>query len=93
MIEWTKYTRKPFPVNAIQITADNMEEVAKAIGSEIRTDHHGAKYVYVEVFKPLNDRQTKGYIGDWMLSANNGYKAYTDKAFQNSFDKVEEKVA
>jgi hypothetical protein len=87
-----QYARKPFFVDAVQITADNMEEVALWCAGEIREeepDHEGAtptKYVHVRVHRPLNERQSRGYIGDWVLYAGTGYKVYNNKAFNNSFD-------
>lgn len=85
MLETKKYARKPFSVDAVQITADNMEEVASWAQGEVR-EENGVKYVHVRVHRPLNERQTKGYVGDWVLYAGTGYKVYTDKAFEGSFD-------
>lgn len=87
MLETTKYIRKPFNIDAVQVTATNIEEIAKWVDGETRTDDLG-QYVKVRVHRPLNDRQTKAYIGDWVLYAGTGYKVYTPKAFANSFEQV-----
>lgn len=92
MIETTKYARKPFYVDAVRVTSANIEDVAAWAQGEVRKDTESGReipYIHVRVFRPLDDRQTKAFIGDWVLYAGTGYKVYTNKAFLNSFDKVE----
>lgn len=86
-----KYVRKPFAVDAVQITADNINEVALWCQGEVKTNDKGDAYIKVRVHNPMNDRQTMGFVGDWVLYAGKGYKVYTDKAFQNSFEQSEVK--
>lgn len=90
-----KYVRRPFAVEAVQVTPDNIKEVARWCGGRIKrtstshwTARAGQEYVKVRVNKPLNERQTMAYYGDWVLSAedgSNGFKVYTPKAFAMSF--------
>lgn len=87
MLETTKYMRKKFDIDAVQVTSENLQEIAKWVDGDIRSDDVG-QYVKVRVHRPLNDRQTKAYIGDWVLYAGTGYKVYTAKAFVNSFEQV-----
>lgn len=87
MIETSKYARKPFEVDAVQVTAENMEEVAQWCEGEV-TSEGDAKFVKVNVVQVLNERQTKAFVGDWVLFARNGYKVYTEKAFKKSFELV-----
>jgi hypothetical protein len=92
MIETTKYARKPFYVDAVRVTQNNIEDVAAWAQGEVRRDTDTGReipYIHVRVFRPLDDRQTKAFIGDWVLYAGTGYKVYTNRAFLNSFDKVE----
>lgn len=87
-----KFTRKPFEVDAVQVTAENINDVAKWCQGEV-VNEDGQQFVKVRVLRVLNDRQTKAFIGDWVLYAGTGYKVYTAKAFQKSFvarDGVEE---
>lgn len=90
-----KYVRKPFAVDAVEVTEDNLEAVAQWCGGEVRTsDGRQTKngvtgqqqYIKVTVKRPLNDRQTRAYPGDWVLSAGTGFKVYTEKAFSGSFE-------
>lgn len=97
MVKTTRYVRKPFYVDAIQVTEENIFEVAEWCGGSVRKtapksapagDTGEALYVKVNVAKPLNDRQTKAFVGDWILSAGNTYKVYSQKAFAGTFDEV-----
>lgn len=83
-----KFVRKPLYVDAVRISETNMEEVAQWCSGTIETDDKGQRFVKVEVYRALNDRQTQGFVGDWVLFAGSGYKVYTPKAFDRSFDKV-----
>lgn len=86
MLETMKYARKPFYIDAVQVNVSNIRDVAKWSDGEVRSDSDGAQYVKVRVHHPLNERQTKAYLGDWVLFAGTGYKVYTPKAFANSFE-------
>lgn len=91
-----KFSRKPFTVEAVQVTAENMEEVAKWTKGTI---HETApeiaekfnkpiqKWIQIEVQHSMNDRQTKAFEGDYVLFANRGFKIYTAKAFERNFER------
>jgi hypothetical protein len=80
-----KYARKRFEVDAVQITDDNMSAIADWCLGEI-AEERGNKFIRVKVLRVINDRQTKGFVGDWVLLAGGGFKVYTTKAFLQSFD-------
>lgn len=89
-----KFARKPFDVEAVQVTADNMEEVAKWCQGSIETEASdsegsGLRYVKVRVLRVLSEKQTKAFVGDWVLYAGTGYKVYTNKAFKNNFEPLD----
>ena len=93
-----KFVRKPFHVEGVQVTAENMEEVAAWCRGEIRTTVEQdrdteEKYIKVWVQRPLDERQTKAFEGDWILYAGTGFKVYMPKAFEKSFEPVKEEVA
>lgn len=92
------YSRKPFHVDAVQITVENMEEAAAWCAGEVRTgkkvvrdddnniiERKEVSFVKVDVHRPLNDRQTKAYLGDWVLLSDAGFKVYTERAFEKAF--------
>lgn len=82
----SKYIRKPFAVDGIQVTAENMADVAAWCDGEIQSDYNSTSFIKVKVQRVLNERQTQAYVGDWVLSAGTGFKVYTEKAFRNSFE-------
>src|SRR5678815_2038416 len=96
-----KYVRKPLYVDAVQVTEDNFEEIAEWCFGEISnidetpvdpnaTEVDPSKqYIHVRVHNPKNPRQTRAYVGDWILYTERGYKVYSTKAFQSNFTKVE----
>jgi|tagenome__1003787_1003787.scaffolds.fasta_scaffold20921150_2 hypothetical protein len=92
-VNTTQYIRKPLYVAAVRITASNFDEIAAWCQGEIQQDEipdKGAikKFVRVRVHNPKNPRQTKAFVGDWLLYTERGYKVYTNKAFHASFDAV-----
>lgn len=98
-----RYIRKPLYVDAVLITQQNFAEVAKWCQGEVRTNNGdepvsddginpSATYIRVRVHNPKNVRQTKAFVGDWILYTERGYKVYTQKAFLMSFDPAEEEA-
>lgn len=81
------YTRKPFEIEAVKVTEENMEDVAKWCGGEIQTTESGKRFIKVDVTRPLSDKQTRAFAGDWTLRVKNSFKVYTNKAFVHCFDK------
>jgi len=92
-METRKFARKPFFVDAVRVTSENMERVAEWCQGDVNTIQHDSgeeKYVKVRVHRPMNDRQTQAFVGDWILYAGTGFKVYTPKAFEKSFEEVAE---
>jgi hypothetical protein len=93
-VETVQFIRKPLYVDAVRITGVNFDEVATWCQGEIQQDEPsdekgpGKKFIRVRVHNPKNPRQTKAYVGDWLLYTERGYKVYTNKAFHDSFDEV-----
>jgi hypothetical protein len=88
MLKTHKFARKPFYVDAVRVSENNIAEVAEWCKGTIKTTEEGAQFIEVEVYRPINDRQTQAHIGDWVLYAGNGFKVYTPKAFDKSFERV-----
>lgn len=92
-----KYQRKSFLVDAVQVTEENMEEVAKWCRGTIRTTDskiaeglhkEPERYIEVNVLNPYNDRQKQAFPGDWVLFSKNNFKVYLDKGFHKVFEAV-----
>ena len=102
MINTAKYVRKPFEVQAVQVTEANFEDVAAWCGGTIVTtrapkeadsvsDTEEKRYIKVNVSRPLNERQTQAYVGDWLLEAEKGLKVYADGPFTRNFARADDK--
>lgn len=88
-IKTEKFARKPFLVDAIRVTEANIHEVAKWCKGEVLEELQGptvASYIKVDVSRPLNERQKKAFVGDWVLFAGRGFKCYSPKAFDDCFE-------
>lgn len=79
------YDRKPFTVEGVQITEDNMEAVAAWCGGSIQKTDSGERYIKVHVKNAQTPRQSQGFLRDWVLKATNGFRVYTNKAFPHAF--------
>jgi len=85
-MQTNKFTRKSFDVDAVQVTEENFDEVAKWCQGEIVPETENTKkHIKVRVIQVINDRQTQAYVGDWVLYSGRGYKIYTNNAFRRSF--------
>jgi hypothetical protein len=81
-----KFEHKPTYVDAVQVTAENFQEMAKWCEGTIE-DESGTQYIRVRVPNPMRPRQTKAFVNDWILySELYGYKVYTDSSFRRAFD-------
>lgn len=89
-IQTTKYARKPFFVDVITVTDENMEAAAEWCQGTVCTNGDGVKYVKVRVHRPLTEKQTQAFAGARILYAGTGYKVYTPKAFEKSFEPANE---
>ena len=91
-LQLEEFERLPFTIQAIQVTHENIGQVAKWCHGKVRSTGKGGltKFIKVEVKRALNDRQTMAYVGDWVLKAGSGFKVYTPKAFEESFRKKTE---
>lgn len=90
-LQTERYARKPFYVDAVQVTKENLDLVAEWCHGDVQKNSFG-QFVKVRVHRPLNDRQTQAFPGDWVLYAGTGFKVYTDKAFEKSFEPAPEEL-
>lgn len=94
-LELTKFTRKPLNVDGVQVTVEHMDDIAEWCGGKVRTlppnDRHTqeALYIQVPVKNAQHPRQSKAFVGDYVLFANGGYKVYTSRAFKRHFELVD----
>lgn len=92
-IETEKFIRKPLYVDAVRVTSANFEAIAdwcqgEILQGDVPGEGGGKYYIKVRVHNPKHPRQTRAFLGDWLLYTERGYKVYTNKAFRASFDPV-----
>jgi hypothetical protein len=88
-METTSYKRKPLVVEAVQVTVDNLYDVAKWCGGDVRTmNSTKEKYIQIRVLHPNKPEHSMAFSGDWVLKSEQGYKIYKDSAFQSGFEPV-----
>lgn len=84
------WVRKPFFVEAVPVTDDNMEIVAAWCGGRINvTKGDDKRYIKVEVKNPMSRRQTTAFAGDWVLKSKGGFKVYKDESFKKVFESTD----
>lgn len=83
-----RYMRKPLYVEAVQITAKNMRQVAEWCGGTVEQDGQAKSYIKVDVLKPVSPKLGMGYVGQWVLQTTQGAKIYNDRPFKDSFIEV-----
>lgn len=88
----THFVRKPFYVDGVRVTKANMDEVAEWCKGTVKEtepkvkDKRPSPFIEVEVHNPMNDRQKRAFVGDWVLQSENGFKVYTDQALRTTFE-------
>lgn len=93
-IKTVQHIRKPLFVDAVRVTKDNLADVAAWCQGGVCSEGAdyikapGTEYVHVRVHNPKYPRQTRAFVGDWILYTDRGYKVYTNKAFRASFDEA-----
>lgn len=87
MIETSTYIRKPLIVEGVQVSDENMVQVAGWCGGII--DNTPSKRNYIKLQQvPVtpNTRQNMAFPGDWVLKSDMGFKIYSKRAFDRTFD-------
>lgn len=83
-MQTTSYKRKPLLVEAVQVTEENIYEVAVWAAGTV---FDGVKkHIEIDVIHPLHAKQRRASTGDWVLKSDQGFKIYADSAFKKSFE-------
>lgn len=80
-MEFTTFVRKPFVVEAIEVTDENIEQLAELIG-ELRHKENGAPYISVNRRHIVQDRV---YTGFWITKMGGNIRCYSSRIFTNEF--------
>lgn len=83
-MEFDTFVRKPFIVEAIEITNENIEAVAEFVGT-VRTKENGTFYIQVD--RKLVPNVFRVYPGFWMTRMGGNIRCYSKRAFLDQFVK------
>ena len=85
LMDFATYTRKPFKVEAIEITEENIFELAEFIGT-VRKKEDGTPYIHVD--KRLIPNVFRVYPGFFMTRMGDNVRCYSPKIFKDQFELV-----
>ena len=81
-MQFTTFVRKPFVVEAVEVTADNIAEVAKYVG-DLREEDDGTQYILVD--RRLVPNIARVYTGFYMTKMGKNVRCYSRKIFRDQF--------
>lgn len=81
-MKFTTYVRKPFIVQAVEITEDNIAEIAKFVG-DLRQKEDGSPYILVD--PRLVPNVERVYPGFYMTKMGENIRCYSRRVFTDQF--------
>jgi hypothetical protein len=91
VLKATRFMRQPFFVMGYEVTLENMDEIAKWCEGHVIRDTE-KPFVRVPVIRPTHERQTRGYVGTWVLVSKQrgekSFKVYTREWLEKNFFEV-----
>lgn len=88
-MEFTTFVRKPFVVEAVEVTSKNIAEVAKYVG-DLREKEDGSPYILVD--RRLVPNVFKVYPGFFMTKMGENVRCYSRKIFKEQFVEEDESI-
>lgn len=86
-IEVSTYARKPFTVEAVKVTENNLDEVAAWCNGQAVKD--AKPHVKLKDVHTREEKNTRAFPGSWILKSAQGYRIYGEKAFHACFTKAD----
>lgn len=84
-MEFTTYVRKPFEIEAVQITPQNIEELAPLIG-QLRRFGDGKPYIFVD--RQLVPNLDRVFPGFWVTRIGDNIRCYSKRVFADQFTSI-----
>ncbi len=81
-MQFTTFVRKPFVVDAVEVTTENIAEVAKYVG-DLREKEDGTPYILVD--RRLVPNVFRVYPGFFMTKMGENVRCYSRKIFKEQF--------
>lgn len=88
-MEFTHYARKPFTVEAVQVTKDNIAEIAALGVGELKTNDKGVPFIQVN--RQVVPHVYRVYIGFWFTKTEDGnIRCYSRKVFGKQYVELDD---
>jgi hypothetical protein len=81
-MQFTTYVRKPFSVEAVQVTRENIGEIAELVGT-LREKDDGTPYIQVD--RRLVPNIYRVYPGFWLTKMGDNIRCYSKRIFGDQF--------
>lgn len=81
-MDFVTFVRKPFVVEAVEVTTENISEVAKYVG-DLREKEDGTPYILVD--RRLVPNVFRVYPGFFMTKMGENVRCYSKKIFKEQF--------
>jgi len=88
-MEFKPFVRKPFVVEAVEVTKENIAEIAKYVG-ELREKDDGTPFIYVD--RRLVPNIFRVYPGFFMTRMGDHIRCYSQKVFFEQFTESDDKI-
>lgn len=81
------WTRNSFEVEAVQITEENIIDVAVWCGGKLyqSLEHFPKRYIAMRITSAARAHNVKAWAGDWITFAKGEFKHHKDKTFRQTF--------
>lgn len=86
MIQTATFIRKPLVVEGVQVNAQNMIEVSEWCGGEVHSTPSKRSFIKLHMKPSPMTRQSMAFAGDWVLKSDMGFKIYSKRAFERTFE-------
>ena len=85
-VTFTSFVRKPFCVEAVQITAENIGSLATLLGELKEKDGE----VSILIDRRIIPNIKKAYIGWWVTKLDDNLRCYSPKVFEKEFTSIDD---
>ncbi len=86
-MEFTTFVRKPFMVEAVEVTEDNISEIAPLVGA-LREKEDGTHYIHVD--RRLFPNIFRVDPGFWMTKMGDNLRCYSKAVFTKQFVAIDD---
>lgn len=88
-MEFTTFVRKPFTVEAVEVTKENISDIAEHVGT-LRQKEDGTPFIQVD--RRLVPNIFRVYPGFWMTRMNDNIRCYSKRVFTEQFVMTSEEI-